>query len=38
MIEQWGGQITLRPAPERGTCVEMLFPLALPDAAATSVH
>lgn len=38
MIEQWGGQITLRPAPERGTRVDMLFPLALPDAAGTSVH
>jgi len=38
MVEQWGGQITLRPAPERGTCVEMLIPLALPNPAATSVH
>jgi two-component system, NtrC family, sensor histidine kinase HydH len=30
MVEQWGGQITLLPAPVRGTCVELRLPLASP--------
>ena len=38
MLEQWGGQISLRPAPERGTCVEMTFPLAPADTATSPVH
>jgi two-component system sensor histidine kinase HydH len=28
MVEQWGGQISLRSAPGRGTAVELTFPLA----------
>jgi signal transduction histidine kinase len=28
MVEQWGGQIMLNPAPVKGTCVEILLPLA----------
>jgi two-component system, NtrC family, sensor histidine kinase HydH len=28
MVEQWGGQITLYPAPDLGTCVELTLPLA----------
>ncbi|MFO1192056.1 MAG: HAMP domain-containing sensor histidine kinase [Rhodoferax sp.] len=28
MVEQWGGQIALQPAPVRGTCVELRLPLA----------
>ena len=30
MVEQWGGQIALLPAPVRGTCVELRLPLANP--------
>ena len=28
MVEQWGGQVTLTPAPIKGTCVELTLPLA----------
>jgi two-component system sensor histidine kinase HydH len=28
MVEQWGGQIALQPAPVKGTCVELRLPLA----------
>ena len=28
MVEQWGGQISLRRAPVQGTCVELILPLA----------
>lgn len=28
MVEQWGGQIALNPAPVQGTCVELTLPLA----------
>jgi two-component system sensor histidine kinase HydH len=28
MVEQWGGQIALKPAPVKGTCVELILPLA----------
>jgi two-component system sensor histidine kinase HydH len=28
MVLQWGGEVTLRAAPERGTCVELTLPLA----------
>ncbi len=28
MVEQWGGQVCLTPAPLRGTCVELTLPLA----------
>jgi two-component system sensor histidine kinase HydH len=27
-VEQWGGRIALSPAPVRGTCVELMLPLA----------
>lgn len=30
MVEQWGGQIALLPAPVQGTCVELRIPLAPP--------
>lgn len=30
MVEQWGGQIALLPAPVCGTCVELRLPLAHP--------
>ncbi|MBZ4212158.1 MAG: sensor histidine kinase [Comamonadaceae bacterium] len=28
MVEQWGGQVALTPAPLKGTCVELTLPLA----------
>ena len=28
MVEQWGGQVSLSPAPVKGTCVELVLPLA----------
>jgi two-component system sensor histidine kinase HydH len=34
MVEEWGGRIALTPAPVKGTCVELMLPLA-PRAAAT---
>jgi two-component system sensor histidine kinase HydH len=34
MVEQWGGQISLRRAPVKGTCVELTLPLAKPVATA----
>ena len=36
MVEQWGGQIALLPAPVRGTCVELRLPLADPPTATAS--
>jgi len=34
MVEQWGGQIDLRRAPVKGTCVELTLPLARTDSTA----
>jgi signal transduction histidine kinase len=34
MVEQWGGRIALTPAPVKGTCVELMLPLA-PQATGT---
>jgi two-component system sensor histidine kinase HydH len=34
MVEQWGGQITLQPAPVKGTCVLLTLPLAKPSPEA----
>jgi two-component system sensor histidine kinase HydH len=38
MVEQWGGRIALNPAPVKGTCVELILPLALPVAATVEAH
>ena len=38
MVEQWGGRIALNPAPVKGTCVELILPLALPVAAPLEAH
>jgi signal transduction histidine kinase len=34
MVEQWGGQINLQPAPVKGTCVVLTLPLAKPPTEA----
>lgn len=36
MVEQWGGEIALNRAPVKGTCVELMLPLAT-DAAPESM-
>jgi signal transduction histidine kinase len=28
MVEQWGGEVSLKRAPVKGTCVELVLPLA----------
>ena len=28
MVEQWAGEVSLSPAPVRGTCVQLTLPLA----------
>jgi two-component system sensor histidine kinase HydH len=38
MVEQWGGQIMLNPAPVKGTCVELHLPLATALRQATETH
>lgn len=38
MVEQWGGQIMLNPAPVKGTCVEFILPLAAAHGQATETH
>jgi two-component system sensor histidine kinase HydH len=38
MVEQWGGGIALTPAAVKGTCVELMLPLALPVVAAVDAH
>jgi signal transduction histidine kinase len=38
MVEQWGGRIALNPAPVKGTCVELILPLAAPVAAPLEAH
>jgi signal transduction histidine kinase len=38
MVEQWGGRIALTPAPVKGTCVELVLPLASRADATAEVH
>ena len=38
MVEQWGGGIALTPAPVKGTCVELMLPLAPRAAARVETH
>ena len=38
MVEQWGGRIALTPAPVKGTCVELILPLALASAVHAEAH
>ncbi len=38
MVEQWGGGISLTPAPVKGTCVELMLPLASSTVAIAEAH
>jgi two-component system sensor histidine kinase HydH len=38
MVEQWGGRIALTPGTVKGTCVELILPLAPRAVAALEAH
>jgi two-component system sensor histidine kinase HydH len=38
MVEEWGGGIALTPAPVKGTCVELMLPLALTPSTIAKAH
>jgi two-component system sensor histidine kinase HydH len=38
MVEQWGGRIALTAAPVKGTCVELMLPLASRATATVKAH
>jgi two-component system sensor histidine kinase HydH len=38
MVEQWGGRIALTPGTVKGTCVELILPLAPTAVAALEAH